>query len=173
MPSLLGQTAPADEVIVVVDRVADDADRTMLQTAWPDIRFVFNPANLGITRSLNRGLAATEADIVFRADDDDESLPDRFARQLRCFAETGADFVTTWGEGVAAAVRSYLIRCPTEYAAIRAALLKRNILLHPSLAFRRERVAAIDNYDETFVNAQDYALYLAGIRAGYRFAAVP
>jgi glycosyltransferase involved in cell wall biosynthesis len=173
LPSLLGQTAPADEVIVVVDRAMDAAERDALQRAWPDLRFLFNPINLGITKSLNRGLAATQADIIFRADDDDESLPDRFARQLGCFAETGADFVTTWGEGVAVAGRSYLIRCPTDDAAIRAAILERNVLLHPSLAFRRERVAAIDNYDETFVNAQDYALYLAGIRAGYKFAAVP
>ena len=173
LPSVVNQTSPPDEVIVVVDRPTEVDERAQMKAAWPNIRFVFNDHNRGITASLNRGLAETAADIVFRADDDDESLPDRFARQLDCFAKTGADFVTSWGEGVAAAGRGYLIRCPTDHDAIRVALLRSNVLLHPSLAFRRDRVAALGDYDETFVNTQDYALYLAGIRAGYRFAAVP
>ncbi|HEX8382189.1 MAG TPA: glycosyltransferase [Sphingomonas sp.] len=173
LPSLFAQTMPADEVIVVVDRALNEAERAMLRSAWPGVRFLFNDRNLGITRSLNVAMAATEADIVFRADDDDESLPTRFARQLDCFERTGADLVATWGEGVAETGPSYAIRCPTEDGEIRAALLRHNVLLHPSLAFRRARVAAIGGYDETFVNAQDYALYLTALRAGYRFAAVP
>lgn len=173
LPSLLGQSATADEVVVVVDRSLEEAERVALRSAWPTVRFVFNKANFGITRSLNIALANTGADIVFRADDDDESLPARFARQLACFEETGADFVATWGEGVVDAGPAYLIRCPTTDAAIRTALLRRNVLLHPSLAFRRERVMALGGYDETFINAQDYALYLSGLRAGFRFAAVP
>lgn len=173
LPSLLEQTVPADELVVVVDRPLEEPERARLRSAWPAVRFVFNDRNLGITRSLNVALAATDADIVFRADDDDESLPNRFARQLACFAATGADFVATWGEGVAEAGRAYLIRCPIDDVAIRTALLRRNVLLHPSLAFRRDRVMALGGYDETFVNAQDYGLYLAGLRAGYRFAAVP
>jgi glycosyltransferase involved in cell wall biosynthesis len=175
MPDILGQSMPADTIVVVVDRPTDAAERGALQANWPSVRFVFNGRNRGITASLNIGLANTDADIVFRADDDDCSAPTRFEEQLACFAETGADFVGTWGEGVADGneARRYLIRCPTDDAGIRAALPGRNVLLHPSLAFRRTSVLALGGYDETFVNAQDYALYLAGIRAGCRFAAVP
>jgi glycosyltransferase involved in cell wall biosynthesis len=173
--SLLQQTAPADELIVVVDRSVSPEERQALEAGEPAIRFLFNPRNIGITASLNRALAATDADIVFRADDDDESLPTRFARQLACFAETGADFVASWAEGVSGGdlARAYQIRCPTDDADIKAALVGRNVLVHPTLAFRRERILALGGYDETFVNAQDYGLYLAGLRAGYRFAAVP
>lgn len=175
--ALLGQTHKPDEIIVVVDRPTRQDERDGLCAAWPSLHFVFNARNLGITRSLNVALAAAKGDIVVRADDDDESMPTRIARQLACFEETGADFVCSWGEGVAGAdsgpdATPYLIRCPTDDADIRAALMRRNILLHPALAFRRERILALGGYDETFVNAQDYGLYLAGIRAGYRFAAV-
>lgn len=175
VPSLLGQTYPADEIIVVVDRPTDSTERAALALAWPGLRFVFNDRNLGITRSLNVALTAAQGDIIARADDDDESLPHRLERQLACFESTGADFVCGWGEGVTdngPDPKPYLIRCPTEDAEIKSALKRRNVLLHPALAFRRDRILALGGYDETFVNAQDYGLYLAGIRAGYTFAAV-
>lgn len=175
MPDIMEQTAPADSIVVVIDRPTDKVERAALQAAWPSITFVFNERNLGITASLNRGLAVVDADIVFRIDDDDRSASNRFERQLACFAETQADFVSTWGEGVAEGDerRAYLIRSPIEDDAIRHALLRRNVLLHPALAFRCAAAKALGGYDETFVNAQDYALYLAGVRAGMRFAVVP
>lgn len=175
LPALLGQTRMPDRIVVVVDRTTSGEEQAALKAQWPHISFLFNERNLGITASLNRGIvAAEEADIIVRADDDDESLPERIERQLACFERTGADFVATWGEGVAQeATRPYAIRCPVDHDAICAGLARRNVLLHPSLAFRRQRILALGGYDETFVNAQDYALYLAGMRAGYRFAAVP
>lgn len=174
LPSLLDQSHPADEVRVVIDRPTDAVERARLAECWPDVTFQFNERNLGLTASLNCGLSASRVDVVFRADDDDQSRPDRIERQLACFEKTGADLVGSWAEGRAAeAARPYLIRCPTDDAAIRKALLRRNVLIHPSLAFRRSAVLALGGYDETFVNAQDYALYLAAMRAGLRFAAVP
>lgn len=174
VPSLVDQTQPADRIVVVIDRPTDPAQQTAMRAAWPSVTFLFNDANRGITASLNRGLEAMDGiDLVFRADDDDESRPERLARQFACFEATGADFVTTWGEGrTEGSANGYLIECPTSHDAIVAALARRNVLLHPSLAFRRERILALGGYDETFVNAQDYALYLAGLRRGYRFAAV-
>ncbi len=175
VPDLIAQSRPADEIIIVVDRPLPEAEQQQMTAQWPQLRFLFNPANIGITRSLNRALGDTEADIIFRADDDDMCLPRRFERQIELLTESGADFVTSWAEGVADGdeANRYLIRCPVDDAAIRAALMRRNVLVHPTLAFRRAPVMALGGYDESFVNAQDYALYLAGIRAGLRFAAVP
>ncbi len=175
VPDLLAQTRPADEIIVVIDRPTGSPEQSALRAAYPQLRFLFNETNLGLTASLNRGLHAATGDIVFRTDDDDRSASERFARQLELFAAGGADVVTTWAEGVRdlPGAEPWLIRQPTSDAAIRQALLGRNILVHASLAFRRDRVLALGGYDETFRHAQDYALYLAAIRAGLRFAAVP
>lgn len=175
LPSLLEQSVAPDEVIVVVDRPVEAAEQATIRAKWPMVHFLFNPTNQGITRSLNLALAATDADIIFRADDDDHSCPDRLRLQLECFERTGADIVGSWAEGVADGNmdKPYVIQCPTDDAAIKAALMKRNVLVHPTLAFRRAPIMALGGYDETFVNAQDYGLYLAAIRAGYSFAAVP
>lgn len=174
LPTLIEQSVAPDEIIVVIDRPTDGAERDGFHAAWPSVTFLFNEENMGITKSLNRGLFAARGEFVFRADDDDRYRPQRIERQLATFAETGADLIGTWAEGVAAeGSKPYLIRCPVDDAGIKSALLKRNVLIHPSLAFRRESILALGGYDETFVNAQDYALYLAAIRAGLSFAAVP
>lgn len=172
VPTLLDQTVPADEFITVVDRPTDASERAALEARWPKLSFVFNDDNLGLTKSLNRGLARARGTFVFRADDDDHYFPNRIERQLEAFASTGADFVSSWGEGVGEAGKAYLIRAPEGDSAIKRALMKRNVFLHPSLAFRRATVERLGGYDESFIYAQDYALYLAGIRAGARFAVV-
>jgi glycosyltransferase involved in cell wall biosynthesis len=171
--SLLSQSVPADEIIVVVDRATDPAERETMEQKWPQLRFLFNESNIGLTASLNRGLACARGEFIFRADDDDWYFPSRLERQLAEFERTGADFVGGWAEGRTGDRSSYLIRTPTTDSEIRTGLLTRNVILHPSLAFRTELVRRLGGYDETFIYAQDYALYLAALRAGARFAAVP
>lgn len=172
LPSVLTQSRPADEVIVVVDRPVSEFDAQALAKKWPQVTFIFNKQNLGITRSLNVAIHATDADIIFRVDDDDDCLPARFEKQLECFSREGVQFVSSWAEGVADG-KPYIIQCPVHDSEIKIALLSRNVLVHPTLAFDRRAVVALGGYDETFVNSQDYALYLHGVRAGYRFAVIP
>lgn len=171
--TLLDQTVPADEFVVVIDRATAASEREAFERRWPQIRFVFNDVNMGLTRSLNAGLRLATGEIVFRADDDDAYFPNRIERQLAVFATSDADLVSAWGEGIANGGTPYLIGAPTEDAAIKAALLKRNVILHPALAFRKASIERIGGYDESFRYAQDYALYLAAIRADLRFAIVP
>lgn len=173
LPALLGQTRPPDRIIVVIDREVAAPEAADLERQWPQVHFIFNNARLGITKSLNIGLrAAEDADIIVRADDDDESFPHRIERQLELMERTGADLVSGWAEGQGPSGSSYRIRCPTSHEAIVKALKKRNCLLHPALTFRRAPIMALGGYDETFVYAQDYGLYLTAVRAGLRFAAV-
>jgi len=169
------QTRRPDQIVVVIDRPTSEADQASMRDVHPGIDFVFNVENIGLTRSLNRGLAVCRGEFVFRTDDDDLSLPTRIERQMAIFESGRADLVATWATGVTEGREDapWLIQCPTEDAAIKAALHKRNVLVHASLAFRRDKVMALGGYDETFRYAQDYGLYLAAIRGGLAFAAVP
>ena len=136
VPTLLDQTIPATEFLVVVDRATGPDERAVFEERWPQLRFLFNEANIGLTRSLNAGLRAARGEIVFRADDDDAYFPNRIERQLATMRETGADLVSSWGEGIAApGAAPYTIRAPTGDAAIKAALLERNAMLHPAARF--------------------------------------
>lgn len=175
LPDLIDQSIPPDQVVVVIDRPTSAEEQSEYRAAWPGVTFVFNEANLGVPRALNRGLAVVTGDYVFRADDDDGYRRDRIEKQLALFDTTGADMVVSWAEGITTGHedKPYIIKCPITHDAICEALTRRNVLIHASLAFRRDMVMEIGGYDETFRNAQDYALYLAAMRAGLRFAAVP
>lgn len=175
IPAFAAQTRRPDQTVVVIDRPTTEAEQQALRALHAGIDFSFNSENIGLTRSLNRGLALCRGDYVFRTDDDDLSLPTRLERQMAVFEAGQADLVATWANGVTEGREDapWLIRCPTTDAEIKAALLGRNVLVHASLAFRRETIVALGGYDETFRYAQDYGLYLAAIRAGLRFAAVP
>lgn len=168
------QTYAPIQIVVVVDRPCEAGEQARLSSAYPQVDFVFNGANLGLTTSLNRGLAAAKGEIVVRTDDDDRSRPDRIAKQVAALQGAGADLVCSFAHGVSSEDpnRPWIIDHPTTDAGLKAALLRRNVVVHPSLAFRRDRILALGGYDETFRYSQDYALYLKATRAGYAFAVV-
>jgi GT2 family glycosyltransferase len=172
---LLAQTHDDVEVVVVVDRATSADEQAQLRAGHPAVRFIFNEANLGLTASLNRGLAAATGEVVIRTDDDDESTPDRIAKQVAVFESSQADFVCAFADGVTSddPTRPWRISHPQTDSELKAALLGRNVIVHPALAFRRDSILALGGYDETFRYAQDYALYLKAIRAGLTFAVVP
>src|ERR1051325_5876692 len=82
LDSLRAQTF-GDFEVIVVDDASSDGSRAILD-AYEDPRFVVigNERHLGLTASLNRGLAHVRAALIARHDADDRSHPERFARQV-------------------------------------------------------------------------------------------
>jgi GT2 family glycosyltransferase len=175
VPDLLGQSRAPDQFITVIDRATSASERRALAKQHPLLTFVFNDENIGLTKSLNRGLSVATGEVIFRTDDDDRSRADRIEKQLALMEAAKADLVCSWAEGVLEGETAppWTIDCPTDDAGLKRALHRRNVIVHASLAFRRDAILALGGYDETFRYAQDYGLYLAAIRAGLVFAAVP
>lgn len=82
--SILEQTEPDFEFIIINDGSNDDTDKILKSFAKKDprIRILTNEQNKGLIYSLNRGLDAAKGTYIARMDDDDFSLPFRFERQL-------------------------------------------------------------------------------------------
>jgi glycosyltransferase involved in cell wall biosynthesis len=162
-------------VIVVVDNPS--LVRADFVARFPKderLHFVFNECNLGLTKALNRGLALCTNEIVFRNDDDDQPAPERVRRIVEYLARNpNCDLVYSHAVGKDVQTgRSWVISGPTEHGAIVTRLLKRNFIVHSSIAFKAETVVRAGGYDETFRHAQDYALYLSLIRAGAQFGGI-
>jgi glycosyltransferase involved in cell wall biosynthesis len=80
------QTRPADEIIIV-DDASSDATPMFIEAFIREhptlpIRFLRNPANLGVTGSYARAVAAAVGDVIFSAAGDDVSRPERLDRCL-------------------------------------------------------------------------------------------
>lgn len=80
--SILAQTLPDFEFIIVDDGSTDDS--AAILDSYTDARMVRlkNERNIGLTESLNRGLAVVRGTYLTRMDADDISVPDRFERQF-------------------------------------------------------------------------------------------
>lgn len=81
--SVLQQTVPAFELIVVDDGSTDGSAR-LLESLGSKLRYVYQP-NRGIGAARNAGVACATGEFIAFLDDDDVWLPDKLQRQLAAF----------------------------------------------------------------------------------------
>lgn len=79
--SILSQTFPAQEIIVVDDGSHDDLE-TALAPFRKNIHLIRHPRNLGVSSARNTGIRAASSDYIAFLDSDDEWLPEKLAHQV-------------------------------------------------------------------------------------------
>ncbi len=119
-----------------------------------------NETNLGLTKSLNRGLENISTPYTARIDADDWWHPDKLERQIT-FLEThpdcgliGCAYTNVFRGG------QKTLTPPESDAEIREKIFGYNPFAHSAVIFRTELVKAIGGYDETVYYGQDYDLWL-------------
>lgn len=160
--SILGQSVGDFEFLIVDDGSTDGTAAILRGYDDPRIRLITNPRNLGLTRSLNIGLAAARGRFIARMDADDIAVPDRFARQLAFFEANPR--VVLVGSGHArldddARTLAWATRAlrPVE---VRWLSFFWSPLLHPSAMFRAGAIHRAGlRYDERLATSQDYDLW--------------
>jgi glycosyltransferase involved in cell wall biosynthesis len=85
--SVLDQTFRDFEFMIVGDGSTDATASLIRSFADPRIRLVANERNLGLTRSLNRGFALANGELIARQDADDISAPERLPKQVAFLEE--------------------------------------------------------------------------------------
>lgn len=89
--SVLAQTHPVSEIVVVVDG-PDPATESMLQALdHPRLKVVALPVSLGGSDARNAGVQAARNEWIAFLDDDDEWLPNKIERQLAMLPDPTAD----------------------------------------------------------------------------------
>ena len=159
--SILGQTFRAWELIVIDDGSTDDSPQTLARRPDPRLRIVWQP-RAGQTASLNRALRLARAPLIARMDADDVALSERLGRQVEWLGvhpEIGL-LGTGCHEIAPDATVLRTIRPPADDGSIRRALIRANPFIHSSVMFRRNVLDQVGTYDERFVVAQDYDLWL-------------
>lgn len=157
--SILDQTHTDFEFIIVNDASTDQTTRILLSYDDPRIRIVNNETNIGLTRSLNKGLRLAKGEFIARMDADDISFNQRFEKQVG-FLEQHEDIALcgTWVNfnGESTDGPNY----PVDAAEIKVAALSYNPFAHPSVMWRRKVFEDLGlYYDESFRTSQDYELW--------------
>ena len=129
-----------------------------------------NEVNLGLTKSLNRGLTVARGDLIARMDSDDISDELRFERQVK-YLEKHPDvdiiggslreFNDTESE---LRIRHYPL---THEEAVKY-ICKASPLAHPTVMMRRRMFDRGLRYNEKYRMSQDIALWYDAILAGFK-----
>lgn len=173
MDSILGQTYDDFELIVIDDKSSDASGQILKDYAARDSRVVVleNQENMGLTKSLNKGLKVAKGEYIARMDADDISVPDRFEKQV-VFLDSHPDhsFVSCIGRYIDEDGKEEQLRLfPETNEEIYAMMPKVDAVMHPGVMFRREDIRKIGDYCEDFRVVQDYDLWFRGMAAGYKF----
>jgi len=160
--SIVNQSYTNLELIIVDDESTDNTYKIAKEfDSKITIKIIRNEANLGLARSLNRGIGATSGDLIARMDDDDISLPERIYAQVR-FMNEHPD-VDVVGTGVILVDASYkaigIQNKPESDKQIKQAICKENPFYHPTVIMRRSFIERVGGYDEKLRRKEDYELW--------------
>jgi glycosyltransferase involved in cell wall biosynthesis len=180
LESLEHQTLPADEIVIVVDGpVSAELDAILDDFAarYADGQVTLHrlAQNQGLASAMNVGLKLATRPLVARMDSDDYCDPKRFERQVAflaehpdigCVATIQAEFETDPTLIVAEK------GVPATHEKIVQALWFRNVISHPSVAFRRHLLLAAGGYRTDVGLLEDYELHFRLIQQGVRYAGI-
>ena len=160
--SILAQTFTDFEFIVIDDASSDDSLHII--NSYKDARIIVlqNTKNIGLTKSLNIGIAKAKGKYIARMDADDISMPKRLEKQFGfmeehlefAFCGTRAKTINDVGKEIS------FFKPPTDSSKILALLIFKNCFFHSSLIIRTEKILRVSGYNENYKYAQDYKLYL-------------
>ncbi|PZD74199.1 Putative glycosyltransferase EpsE [Acaryochloris thomasi RCC1774] len=162
--SILNQTFSNFEFVIIDDASNDNTWDILTSLSKQDerIKLIRNKQNIGLTRSLNKGLVIAQGELIARQDADDISLPIRFEKQVQ-FLDQRPSAVLVSG------CYEYIDAEGISFKTVRVAggpditawylLFYNRIGAHGLAMFRRQVVAEIGGYSEDYRYSQDYELW--------------
>jgi Glycosyl transferase family 2 len=135
--SILSSSFRDLQLLAINDGSTDDSEARLRSIADRRLRVISNPANMGVVRTLNRGLDLADGEFVARMDADDICMPKRLTRQI-AFMEANPQIGVcgTWATAFGSGPKRTL-RGPLTPAKIHARLFGFNALVHPTVVLRR------------------------------------
>tara|TARA_Y100000310_G_scaffold96038_1_gene93804 strand:+ start:498 stop:1505 length:1008 start_codon:yes stop_codon:yes gene_type:complete len=158
--SILNQSFTDFEFIIINDGCTDSSRDVITSYSDHRIRLIDNQRNIGLTRSLNKGLELAQGEYIVRMDADDISLSKRIEKQVSFMHNNlSIDVCGSWIKYFRNG-NKIVFRSPSDPEEIKANLFFRNIIFHPTVIFRKklpngDRVF----YNENYLRAQDYELW--------------
>lgn len=162
--SILNQTFKDFELLLINDASTDNSEEII--NSYNDSRIIYikNEQNLGLIKTLNKGLDLAKGEFIARMDADDISSPERFAKQIALFESNPEIGVCgTWFTLFRENHEDKIIKHPEHNDSIKIGLLTSCFIGHPTVMMRKK---AIENYryDVNYQAAEDFELWTRLVR---------
>lgn len=161
MDSILRQTYKNFEFIIINDSSTDSTEKIIHSFADKRIKYYKNHRNLGVAKTLNKGIKLASGEYIARMDSDDISLARRIEKQVEFMNQhpevvvlgTG---IEVFGDNLSSYNRSF----STESEKIKLDLLFASAFAHPSVMIRK-RIIDQESYYYNFEyeGIEDYELW--------------
>ena len=178
MDSILQQTVPADEIILVADGPISDAlkkDLLAYQQKIKELHTIFLEENQSLGMAMRIAVEKAKGKYIARMDSDDICEPNRFELQLK-YLESHPEVSVVGGiisefmDGTQETVGQRIP--PMEDAEIKKYMRSRNGMNHVTVMFNREKLIEAGNY-EPFYSLEDYYLWCRMMMHDCVFANIP
>jgi glycosyltransferase involved in cell wall biosynthesis len=127
------------------------------------IRVIENENNIGLTKSLNKGIDAAKGKYIARQDADDISEPDRLEKQVEYLDANPKTAVLGTGAYIISDTQVRRLQM-NKHSPSYQDFLNRNEVIHGSAMIRSSVLEEFGGYNESFRYAQDYELWLRIVR---------
>lgn len=172
--SILNQAFRDFEFIIINDGSTDSTRDIILSYKDSRIKFIENSENIGLTKSLNKGLKIAQGEYIARIDTDDTSMPERLMEQVR-FLDEHKDIavVGSWAEVIDDEKgESYILKHSCDSVIIKWAYIFKNQIVHSSAFFRKNIIEDVGYYNENYKYAQDFDFWFRVSRK-YKITNIP
>lgn len=171
--SLLNQTLVPNQIVIIADGPIPKDMKQLLKDYQNNKLFniYFRKNNLGLGLTLNEGLTKCKYDYVARMDADDESMPNRFEKQIGYLCEhTEVDCIGSnmieYDEKMEKIISHKIV--PKTCQEIYKYIKKRNPMNHPTVIYRKDKVLEVNSYED-YPYFEDYYLWAKMINNGSVF----
>lgn len=157
--SVLAQDFTDFELIIIDDGSTDLTAEVLSKYTDPRIRVISNQVNIGVARSINKGLKLARGEYIARMDSDDICFSHRLRVQVD-FLDKHPDIFLCGAWMSPMHQPSIVWKTPVKHNEIACRLLFENCINQPTVIMRSERVSNISNqYDSDIQQTEDYDLW--------------
>jgi len=160
--SILGQTFSDFEFLIIDDGSSDNSIDIIRSYNDARIRLVRNGQNLGISKTLNKGIELASAELIARMDADDISLPERLRKQFNFMTKNPQYALVSSNVKEISECGKTLTFYERDTKLFYFNLTFYCWIYHPSVMYRKEAVQDVGMYPDAF--SEDFRLWSKLIR---------
>lgn len=171
--SILNQTYSNIEFVIIDDYSTCEETLEVLSAIKDErVKIYHNNSNLGLTKSLNKGLMRCTGSYIARMDADDIALKDRIEKQINYIQRT--NFLVIGSDFNLLPYRKKRVYITENYDKQKIRMIFGNHGIVHSTAFFDRKLLALDLiYDESYIRSQDYSLWCKVLEKGYGIGFCP